>query len=183
MNFVLAAGGTGGHMVPAHALAAELQSRGHGVLLITDDRGARFPGLFDDVPVHILPAGRLGGGPIGWLKAVRAIVAGRGEGQAPLREHRPDAVIGFGGYPAFPALLAAQRERIPTLLHEQNAVLGRVNRLLAGEADAIATAYDKVERLKPRIRRQGRAGRQSGARGGRARWASCRSRRSTRSRR
>ena len=57
MNFVLAAGGTGGHMIPAHALAAELKSRGHGVLLITDDRGARFPGLFDGVPVHILPAG------------------------------------------------------------------------------------------------------------------------------
>ena len=57
MNFVLAAGGTGGHMIPAHALAAELKSRGHGVLLITDERGARFPGLFEDVPVHILPAG------------------------------------------------------------------------------------------------------------------------------
>ena len=71
MNFVLAAGGTGGHMIPAHALAAELESRGHGVLLITDERGARFPGLFEDVPVHILPAGRLGGGPIGWLKALR----------------------------------------------------------------------------------------------------------------
>ena len=62
MNFVLAAGGTGGHMIPAHALAAELKKRGHGVLLITDDRGARFPGLFADIPVHILPAGRLGGG-------------------------------------------------------------------------------------------------------------------------
>ena len=59
MNFVLAAGGTGGHMVPAHALAVELKSRGHGVLLITDDRGARFPGLFKGVPVHILPAVRL----------------------------------------------------------------------------------------------------------------------------
>ena len=74
MNFVLAAGGTGGHMIPAHALAAELKSRGHGVLLITDERGARFPGLFDGVPVHILPAGRLGGGPIGWLKAAGSVL-------------------------------------------------------------------------------------------------------------
>jgi UDP-N-acetylglucosamine--N-acetylmuramyl-(pentapeptide) pyrophosphoryl-undecaprenol N-acetylglucosamine transferase len=73
MNFVLAAGGTGGHMIPAHALAAELRSRGHGVLLITDERGARFPGLFEGLPVHILPAGRLGGGPIGWLKALGAV--------------------------------------------------------------------------------------------------------------
>src|SRR5439155_5581266 len=70
MNFVLAAGGTGGHMIPAHALAAELRSRNHGVLLITDDRGARFPGLFDGVPVRILPAGRLSGGAITWLKAL-----------------------------------------------------------------------------------------------------------------
>ncbi len=152
MNFVLAAGGTGGHMVPAHALAAELKRRSHGVLLITDDRGARFPGLFDGVPVHILPAGRLGGGPIGWLKAARAVIAGRGEAKRLYRDHRPDAVVGFGGYPAFPSLLAASAMKIPTVLHEQNAVLGRVNRLLAGEAEAIGTAFETVERLKPRFR-------------------------------
>ena len=150
MNFVLAAGGTGGHMVPAHALAAELRSRGHGVLLITDDRGARFPGLFDGVPVHILPAGRIGGGPVAWLKALNSIVKGRAQAKRLYREHRPDAVVGFGGYPAFPSLLAASSMKIPTVLHEQNAVLGRVNRLLAGEAEAIGTAYDKVERLKSR---------------------------------
>lgn len=152
MNFVLAAGGTGGHMVPAHALAAELRSRGHGVLLITDERGARFPGLFDGVPVNILPAGRLGGGPIAWLKALRAVLAGRAEAKRLYREHRPDAVVGFGGYPALPALLAASALGISTLLHEQNAVVGRVNRLLAGDAAAIGTAYDSVERLKPRQR-------------------------------
>jgi UDP-N-acetylglucosamine--N-acetylmuramyl-(pentapeptide) pyrophosphoryl-undecaprenol N-acetylglucosamine transferase len=152
MNFVLAAGGTGGHMIPAHALAAELKARGHKVLLITDDRGARFPGLFKDVPVHILPAGRLGGGPIGWLKALNAIVRGRAEAKNIYRDHRPDAVIGFGGYPAFPALLAASALNIPTVLHEQNAVLGRVNRLLAGDAVAIGTAYDEIDRLKSRHR-------------------------------
>jgi len=148
MNFVLAAGGTGGHMIPAHALAAELRNRKHGVLLITDDRGARFPGLFENVPVHILPAGRLGGGPIGWLKALSSVARGRGEAKALYREHRPDAVVGFGGYPAFPSLLAASAMKIPTVLHEQNAVLGRVNRLLAAEAEAIATAYDEVDRPK-----------------------------------
>jgi UDP-N-acetylglucosamine--N-acetylmuramyl-(pentapeptide) pyrophosphoryl-undecaprenol N-acetylglucosamine transferase len=116
--------------------------------LITDDRGARFPGLFEGVPVHILPAGRLGGGPLGWLKAVGSVIRGRADAKSIYREHRPDAVVGFGGYPAFPALLAASAMRVPTLLHEQNAVLGRVNRLLAGDAQAIGTAYDKVERLK-----------------------------------
>ena len=150
MNFVLAAGGTGGHMIPAHALAAELKRRGHGVLLITDERGARFPGLFEGVPVHILPAGRLGGGPLGLLKAGMSVLRGRAEAKRLYRDHRPDAVIGFGGYPAFPSLLAASAMRIPTVLHEQNAVMGRVNRLLAGEAEAIGIAYDKVDRLKPR---------------------------------
>jgi UDP-N-acetylglucosamine--N-acetylmuramyl-(pentapeptide) pyrophosphoryl-undecaprenol N-acetylglucosamine transferase len=152
MNFVLAAGGTGGHMIPAHALAAELKSRGHGVLLITDERGARFPGLFEGMPVHILPAGRLGGGPIGWLKAAASVIKGRGEAKRLYREHRPDAVVGFGGYPAFPSLLAASSMRIPTVLHEQNAVMGRVNRLLAGDAEAIGVAYDEVDRLKPRYK-------------------------------
>jgi len=149
MNITLAAGGTGGHMVPAHALAAELKSRGHGVMLVTDERGAKIPALFEDVPTHILPAGRLGGGPIGWLKAGMAVLAGRREAKALYREFTPDAVVGFGGYPAFPALLAANSLGIPTILHEQNAVLGRVNRLLAGSAAAIATAYAEIDRLKP----------------------------------
>ena len=150
MNFVLAAGGTGGHMIPAHALAAELKGRGYGVLLITDERGARFPGIFEDVPVHILPAGRFDAGAIGMLRALGAVVKGRGQAKRLYRDHRPNVVIGFGGYPAFPSLLAASALNIPTVLHEQNAVLGRVNRLLAGEAAAIGTAYDQVDRLKPK---------------------------------
>ena len=138
-------------MVPAHALAAELKARGHGVALVTDDRGAKIPALFEDVPVHVLPAGRLGGGPIGMLKALGAVLKGRRQSRALYREFKPKAVIGFGGYPSFPALLAASAQKVPTILHEQNAVLGRVNRLLAGEAAAIATAYDKVDRLKPSL--------------------------------
>jgi len=146
-HYVLAAGGTGGHMIPAHALAEELLARGHRVALITDDRGARIPGLFDNVQVHILPAGRLSGGPVGWLRAAKAIMTGRAMALRLYEVFLPSAVIGFGGYPAFPALLAARRDRIPTLLHEQNAVLGRVNRLMAGKVDAIATAYPDVQRL------------------------------------
>ncbi|PWG03176.1 undecaprenyldiphospho-muramoylpentapeptide beta-N-acetylglucosaminyltransferase [Sphingosinicella humi] len=149
-HYVLAAGGTGGHMVPAHALAEELIARGHRVALVTDERGARIPGLFDGVQVHILPAGRLGGGPIGWLKALKNILAGRAMASRLYETFRPSAVVGFGGYPALPALLAAQRDGIPTLIHEQNAVLGRVNRLLARRVDAIATSYPDVQRLKPR---------------------------------
>ncbi len=76
------------------------------------------------------------------------MLAGRRQARALYREYKPDAVVGFGGYPAFPALLAASAARVPTILHEQNAVLGRVNRWLAGEARAIATSYAEVERLK-----------------------------------
>jgi UDP-N-acetylglucosamine--N-acetylmuramyl-(pentapeptide) pyrophosphoryl-undecaprenol N-acetylglucosamine transferase len=147
MNITLAAGGTGGHMVPAHALAAELKARGHGVMLITDERGAKIPGLFEDVPTHILPAGRYSG-VLSLPRTLSAIVAGRRRAKALYREFTPDAVVGFGGYPAFPALLAASSAGIPTILHEQNAVLGRVNRWVAGDARAIATAYSEVERLK-----------------------------------
>lgn len=148
MNITLAAGGTGGHMTPAQALADELKRRGHGVMLVTDQRGASYPGLFEDVPVEVLPAGRLGGGPLGMLKAVFSVMKGRKAARALYRDFTPDVVVGFGGYPAFPALLAASAEGVPTVLHEQNAVLGRVNRLLAGKAKAVATAYKSVARLK-----------------------------------
>ena len=147
MNIILAAGGTGGHMIPAHALAAELTARKIGVALITDERGARIPGLFDGVPVHVLPAGRLTG-MLGLWRTTRAILAGRRQAKALYKQFKPDAVVGFGGYPALPALLAASARGIPTILHEQNAVLGRVNRFLAGDAAAIATAYPEVDRLK-----------------------------------
>ena len=146
-HYVLAAGGTGGHMIPAHALAEELLLRGHRVALVTDDRGARIPGLFEKVQVHVLPAGRLAGGPLGWFRAARSIMTGRAMALRLYETFRPSAVIGFGGYPAFPALLAARRDRIPCLVHEQNAVLGRVNRLVASRVDAIATSYPSVERL------------------------------------
>lgn len=148
-HYVLAAGGTGGHMVPAHALGAELIARGHSVALVTDERGARIPGLFEGMETHVMPAGRIAGGPLGWLRAGRSILAGRAMARGLNRQVRPSAVIGFGGYPALPALLAALKDRVPAMVHEQNAILGRVNRLLAGRVDIIATAYPDVQRLKP----------------------------------
>jgi UDP-N-acetylglucosamine--N-acetylmuramyl-(pentapeptide) pyrophosphoryl-undecaprenol N-acetylglucosamine transferase len=151
-HFVLAAGGTGGHMVPAAALAAELIKRGHYVALISDERGVRFPGLFEGIQTHILPAGRLSGGPIGYIKAASAMLKGRAMAIELYKSFRPDAVIGFGGYPALPALLAAFNQGIPTAVHEQNAVLGRVNRLVANKVDAIATSYEDVARLAPKLR-------------------------------
>ncbi|MBD8699363.1 undecaprenyldiphospho-muramoylpentapeptide beta-N-acetylglucosaminyltransferase [Sphingomonas sp. CFBP 13714] len=146
-HFVLAAGGTGGHMVPAAALAAELTRRGHRVALVSDERGVRFPGLFEGIQTHVLPAGRFTGGPLGWAKATRSMWRGRMMARELYRTFKPAAVIGFGGYPALPALLAAFANRIPTAVHEQNAVLGRVNRLVARRVDAIATSSEPTERL------------------------------------
>jgi UDP-N-acetylglucosamine--N-acetylmuramyl-(pentapeptide) pyrophosphoryl-undecaprenol N-acetylglucosamine transferase len=151
-HYVLAAGGTGGHMVPAAALAAELTKRGHRVALVSDARGVRFPGLFEGIQTHVLPAGRFQAKrPLGWLPAAREMWRGRTMARELYRTFKPAAVIGFGGYPAFPALLAAFADGLPTAVHEQNAVLGRVNRLVARRVDAIATSYDTTERLPPKL--------------------------------
>jgi UDP-N-acetylglucosamine--N-acetylmuramyl-(pentapeptide) pyrophosphoryl-undecaprenol N-acetylglucosamine transferase len=146
-NFILAAGGTGGHIIPAYALGAELLRRGHQVELISDERGAKIPGCPDKMTVHVLPAGRITGNPTSWLSGAKAIWRGRSMARQLFSTFQPTAVVGFGGYPAFPALLAAFAENIPTVVHEQNAVLGRVNRLVARKVDAIATAYPDVLRI------------------------------------
>jgi UDP-N-acetylglucosamine--N-acetylmuramyl-(pentapeptide) pyrophosphoryl-undecaprenol N-acetylglucosamine transferase len=151
-HYVLAAGGTGGHMVPAAALAEELTRRGHRVALVSDARGVRFPGLFDGIQTHVLPAGRFQvRKPLGWPSAVREMVRGRAMARELYRTFKPAAVIGFGGYPAMPALLAAFADGIPTAVHEQNAVLGRVNRLVASRVAAIATSYKTTERLAAKL--------------------------------
>lgn len=147
-NYILAAGGTGGHLIPAYALAAELHQRGHHVALITDERGAMLPGKPDFLPAHVLPAGRFGKNPLKWLGGIRAVLDGRRMALRLMEAYEPSAVIGFGGYPALPALLAATSAGVPSIVHEQNAVLGRVNRLLAGRVQAIATTYPDVARLK-----------------------------------
>ncbi len=150
-HFVLAAGGTGGHLIPAFALASELERRGHHVALITDERGAAIPGKPDFLPAHVLPAGRFGKNPLSWFSAIRAVLQGRTMALRLFDSFAPVAVVGFGGYPALPALLASTSAKIPTVVHEQNAVLGRVNRLLAGRVQAIATAYPRVARLKAKF--------------------------------
>ncbi|MGL4543369.1 MAG: UDP-N-acetylglucosamine--N-acetylmuramyl-(pentapeptide) pyrophosphoryl-undecaprenol N-acetylglucosamine transferase, partial [Polymorphobacter sp.] len=155
--FVLAAGGTGGHMVPAHVLAIELKARGHAVHLVTDARGLRFPGLFDGVPRTVVDAASTGrSGMLALPGVLASIWRGRGTAKQLFGEIRPRAVVGFGGYPALPGLLAALSLRLPTIIHEQNAVLGRVNRFLAPRVDAIATSYQNVRRLAAAWRRKTR---------------------------
>ncbi|TCD06179.1 undecaprenyldiphospho-muramoylpentapeptide beta-N-acetylglucosaminyltransferase [Erythrobacteraceae bacterium CFH 75059] len=153
-HYVLAAGGTGGHLLPAFALAVELERRGHHVALITDQRGAAIPGRPDALTTHVIPAGRFGGNPLHWPGGVLAVLRGRGMALRLFDSFQPSAVVGFGGYPSLPTLLAARSAGIPTVLHEQNAVLGRVNRLLARRVDAIATAFEQVDRIPAAARRK-----------------------------
>lgn len=145
---ILAAGGTGGHMVPAHVLAGELARRGERVVLFSDDRGLRLPGLFEGVERHRLASGSPSRGGTGGLPATLAGIArGVWTARRLIARLRPSVVVGFGGYPSLPALVAALGSRLPTVIHEQNAVLGRVNRRLAPWVDAVATSYPRVSRL------------------------------------
>jgi UDP-N-acetylglucosamine--N-acetylmuramyl-(pentapeptide) pyrophosphoryl-undecaprenol N-acetylglucosamine transferase len=144
---LLAAGGTGGHMVPADALGTELARRGHRLALVTDARGTRFPGLFEGVETHVIEAATFGANPFGWPRAASRILAGRRQARTLIRERKAKAVVGFGGYPALPAVLAGRAEGLPTILHEQNAVLGRVNRLMAPRVSVLALSFPETARV------------------------------------
>ena len=133
-------------MLPAYALAGELIARGHRVALVSDDRGLKIPGAPAEMATHVLPAGRVSGGPVGWLKAALAICKGRRMAINLIRDFDPAVVVGFGGYPSLPSLLAAGATKRPRVLHEQNAVLGRVNRMMAPRVDAVAVAYRNIQR-------------------------------------
>jgi UDP-N-acetylglucosamine--N-acetylmuramyl-(pentapeptide) pyrophosphoryl-undecaprenol N-acetylglucosamine transferase len=145
----LAAGGTGGHVFPAEALAAELTRRGWRPVLITDRRGGgyerRFPGI---EVVRVRAATFAGRGALGKLMAAAEIGLGTWEARRVLRAMSPAAVVGFGGYPSLPTMLAASGLGLPTVLHEQNAKLGRVNRLLSARAGAIATSFAGMQGLR-----------------------------------
>lgn len=147
-HIVLAAGGTGGHMVPAHALALELRARGYEVSLITDDRGTGYPGLFGGVARHVIPSASLSlRKPLSWWSGYRTLMDGRGRAERLLEQYKPAVVVGFGGYPSLPAVWAATRRGIPALIHEQNAVLGRTNRWLAKRVEAIALSTRDTARI------------------------------------
>ncbi|MBU2583280.1 MAG: undecaprenyldiphospho-muramoylpentapeptide beta-N-acetylglucosaminyltransferase [Alphaproteobacteria bacterium] len=146
---LLAAGGTGGHLFPAFALAEELGRRGYLVDLVTDMRGDRYGTGFPARKIHQIPSATLTGkSPVAVAQTVWTLSKGIGAAVGLLGEIRPSVVIGFGGYPTFPPLMAAKLRGIKTALHEQNAVLGRANRLLAARVDAIATSFEHVKHLE-----------------------------------
>jgi UDP-N-acetylglucosamine--N-acetylmuramyl-(pentapeptide) pyrophosphoryl-undecaprenol N-acetylglucosamine transferase len=145
---MLAAGGTGGHLFPAYALSEELHRRGYVVDLITDLRGDRYGSDFPAREVYRVPSATLAAKtPLAAAKTTWTLSRGLAHALGVMRRVRPGAVVGFGGYPTFPPLLAAKLTRIPTALHEQNAVLGRANRMLARRVDAIATSFERTSLL------------------------------------
>src|SRR6187402_242425 len=141
-SVLVAAGGTGGHLFPAEALAAALAKRNIAVALATDARAARHAGAFAAAGVHIIPSATIRGrNPISLAKTGMLLGYGTLKAWLTLPKIRPIVVVGFGGYPSIPPLLAAVARGIPTVIHEQNAVMGRANRMLAPRVRAIATGF------------------------------------------
>lgn len=142
---LLAAGGTGGHLFPAEALGVVLMRRGLRVRLVTDDRALRYSGLFSRDMIDVVPSETVRGrSPVALARTVLKLGAGGLMALNLMRRLKPAAVIGFGGYPTLPPLLAARLLGIPTLVHEANAVMGRANRFLSGKVSAIATSLPGV---------------------------------------
>jgi UDP-N-acetylglucosamine--N-acetylmuramyl-(pentapeptide) pyrophosphoryl-undecaprenol N-acetylglucosamine transferase len=147
---LLCAGGTGGHLFPAEALAVVLEKRGLAVELATDKRTAQFK--FPAQAVHLIASATVRGrNPISLAKTIAMLGYGTGQAFAVLGHIKPAAVVGFGGYPTVPPLLAASLRRVPTILHEQNGVMGRANRLLASRVTAIATGFSTLKNLDSRL--------------------------------
>lgn len=144
-TYVLTAGGTGGHMFPAIALAGEMLKRGHRAALLTDARGAEYGKRVAGLDIHLVPsASPSRGGLLGKLSSVFTLARGALVAGRKLRALHPRAVVGFGGYGAFPTSFIAARQHLPLVLHEQNAYLGLANRKLARDAKGIAVAFDDV---------------------------------------
>lgn len=150
---LLAAGGTGGHLFPAYALAQELNRREWRVELATDMRGDRYGSDFPAAKVHRINSATLKGrSPIALVRTGLSLANGIRQAYGLIGTMRPAAVIGFGGYPCFPPLVAAKLRGVPTALHEQNAVLGRANRMLVSRVTAIATSFESVQFIDDAVR-------------------------------
>ncbi|WP_119392568.1 undecaprenyldiphospho-muramoylpentapeptide beta-N-acetylglucosaminyltransferase [Taklimakanibacter lacteus] len=145
---VLAAGGTGGHLFPAQALAEALVRRGYAIHLMTDERVRDYGRAFPALETHLVPAATITPSkpfllPLQLLKLYRGYRAAR----AVLARLKPVALAGFGGYPSFPPVIAASRLGIPCCIHDQNAVMGRANRVLSRYADAVASSFPTLGKL------------------------------------
>ncbi len=147
-RLLLAAGGTGGHMFPAQALAEILKTEGWDIALMTDARGRKHCGRIPaDSVIEVQAASISPRKPLQAIKGLFKLMRGVRQAKIFIKTWQPDIVVGFGGYPAFPAMRAAQSVGLPTILHEQNAVLGRVNRVFAAKATHVVSGFEALERV------------------------------------
>ncbi|MCC0017063.1 MAG: undecaprenyldiphospho-muramoylpentapeptide beta-N-acetylglucosaminyltransferase [Rhodobiaceae bacterium] len=157
---LLAAGGTGGHLFPAEALATVLTARGWRVELVTDTRVSGIGEAFAARAQHVVPSGTMSPRhPVRALRGALRLARGYLAARRLIGAVRPDVVVGFGGYPTLPPIVAAANMGVATVIHDQNAVMGRANRMLARHASGIATSFDDVKYLDPvheaKVRRVG----------------------------
>ena len=149
---LLAAGGTGGHLFPAEALGVELMKRGFRVRLATDARALRYSGLFSSDTIDVVPSETVRSrNPFALARTGIMLGAGMLVALNLVRRLKPAAVVGFGGYPTLPPVLAARLLRVPAVIHDANAVLGRANRFLASRVNAIATSLPGVLDRDPQL--------------------------------
>lgn len=151
---ILTAGGTGGHIYPAEALAVELQKRGHDILFYTDSRGlGNYKGILSSLPSKTILSGSVVG-KSALTKVISLCKVALGVVQATfyLLANRPRAVVGFGGYASFPTAIAAVILRIPLIIHEQNSVMSRTNRILARFANRTAQSFRNVKNTPPKAK-------------------------------
>jgi len=150
---VVAAGGTGGHLFPAQALSEALSARGWRVVLATDERGALYADKFPaEERLALSAATAKASDPVGMVRAGLVVLQGVMQARAAFKRLNPSVVVGFGGYPALPALLGGLSQGRPTVIHEQNAVLGRVNRFLASRVTEVACAFPILEKAPPAVK-------------------------------
>jgi UDP-N-acetylglucosamine--N-acetylmuramyl-(pentapeptide) pyrophosphoryl-undecaprenol N-acetylglucosamine transferase len=150
---LVAAGGTGGHLFPAEALSNALAARGFAVELVTDKRAAKYSGAFPARAIHQLASATPASASLfARAKAILILMIGTYAAKRLVKRIRPVALVGFGGYPTVPPVLAATQFHVPTILHEANAVMGRANRFLAGRVDLIATGFAKLGGVSDEIR-------------------------------
>ena len=144
---MICAGGTGGHMFPALSLAEDLKSRGCRVVVVTDKRAVKYTDGYDDLNVNVISSSTLPSGLLGKVKGLFLLAYGYFQSHRLINKYAPSLVIGFGGYPSMPPMIVAQRGDIMTIIHEQNAVLGKANAYLATKADRIALSLPEMSSL------------------------------------
>ena len=150
-TIVLTTGGTGGHIFPAQSVAGELIKKGYQVVFITDKRGNAFQNLPEVQTYRLIADSVTGRSVFGKAVAFAKLILGAVQAMRLLFRLKPVLVIGFGGYASLPTVMSAQMLKIPTLLHEQNAILGRTNRVAAWRVKMIATSFPSVEKVPPKI--------------------------------